>query len=204
MREIPEGFIIPDFGDTPASTTSKSTASTSDSSASGYSGPRKMVFISSKGNLDMAYPALIMANAAAGEGIETHIFFTFWGLDVVNKKTMDKLQFTMVGNTAMHMPEMGYLKPGMEHYSFPQWVGRLPGMTPMGTKMMKKQLDDLEIPPVREMLDLLEAAGVHMWACKLTFDMMKLLEADMHDGVEGVIDATEFIELSEGAQIIFV
>ncbi len=52
----------------------------------------------------MAYPALIMANGALGEGIETHIFFTFWGLDMINKKTMDDLKFTPLGNAAMHMP----------------------------------------------------------------------------------------------------
>lgn len=40
--------------------------------------PRKMCFICSKGNLDMAYPALIMGNAALGEGIEVDYFFTFW------------------------------------------------------------------------------------------------------------------------------
>ena len=63
-----------------------------------------MAFIASKGNLDMAYPVLIMANAALGEGIETHIFFTFWGFDLVTERTMDDLKFTMLGNTAMHLP----------------------------------------------------------------------------------------------------
>ena len=52
--------------------------------------------------------------------------------------------------------------------------------------------------------DLLHAAGAHMYACKLTFDMMKMIEADLHPGVEGVISATDFIEISEGAQVIFV
>ena len=66
---------------------------------------RKIALIASKGNLDMAYPALIMANAALGEGIETHIFFTFWGFDLVTERTMDDLKFTMLGNTAMHLPQ---------------------------------------------------------------------------------------------------
>jgi peroxiredoxin family protein len=26
----------------------------------------------------MAYPGLVLANAALGEGVETHLFFTFW------------------------------------------------------------------------------------------------------------------------------
>ena len=52
----------------------------------------------------MAYPGLILANAALGEGVETHLFFTFWGFDMINKETMDDLKFTMLGNTATHMP----------------------------------------------------------------------------------------------------
>ena len=60
---------------------------------------RKICFIASKGTLDMVYPSLVMANAALGEGIETHIFFTFWGMDMINKGTWDDLQFSMLGNT---------------------------------------------------------------------------------------------------------
>ena len=158
---------------------------------------RKLVIICSKGNLDMAYPALIMANAALGEGIETHIFFTFWGFDLVTERTMDDLKFTMVGNTAMHLPQA----PGM---SMPQVMGLLPGMTGMATKMMKKQMDDLDIPGVREFLDIIVASGGHLWGCKLTFDMNGLARTDLYDGVEDVISAADFIELSEGAQVIFV
>ena len=77
-------------------------------------------------------------------------------------------------------------------------------MTTMATKMMKKQLDGLEIPSVREMLDIIVASGGHLWGCKLSFDMNGLDENDLYEGVEAVISATDFIELSEGAQIIFV
>ena len=66
---------------------------------------RKLAIICSKGTLDMAYPGLILANAALGEGIETHLFFTFWGFELINKKTMGDLKFTMLGNTATHMPQ---------------------------------------------------------------------------------------------------
>jgi predicted peroxiredoxin len=58
---------------------------------------RKLAIICSKGNLDMAYPGLVLANAALGEGIETHLFFTFWGFELVNRKTMGDLKFTMLG-----------------------------------------------------------------------------------------------------------
>ncbi len=207
MSDIPEGLIIPDLGpqratEPPASTTPL--ASTSGAAQTSNSGPRKMAFICSKGNLDMAYPALIMGNAALGEGVEVHMFFTFWGLDIINTKTNRDLAFTLSGNTAMHMPELGNLRPGLEHVSMPQALGNLPGMTAVATRMMKKQMSDLDIPDIPGFLDLLYAAGAHMYECRLTFDMMKLLEADLHPGVEGVISASDFIEISNGAQIIFV
>lgn len=202
MRTIPDGFVIPDFGDRHLVDRDQPTAN--GQSAGSYSGPRKMALICSKGNLDMAYPGLILGNSAAGEGVETHMFFTFWGLDIVNRKTNRNLKFTMVGNTAMHMPELGYVHPGLEHRSIPQILGRIPGMTAIATKMMKRQIADLEVPTVPEFLDLLDAAGVNMWACRMSFDMMKLIEADLHPAVKGVISAADFIEISEGAQTVFI
>lgn len=70
--------------------------------------------------------------------------------------------------------------------------------------MMKQQMKELEIPTIPEFLDLPEASGVHLWACRMSFDMMKMLEADLHSGVEGVISATDFMEFSEGAQTLFI
>ena len=204
MRTIPESLILPSFGGSPAKAADAGTETATSGVGGGYSGPRKLVLICSKGNLDMAYPGLILGNAAAGEGIEVHMFFTFWGLDIVNKKTNGKLQFTMVGNTAMHMSDLGNLRPGLEHWSMPQWMGRIPGMTKIATNMMHKQIADLGVPTVPEFLDLLEAAGVKMWACRMSFDMMKMIEADLHPAVQGVISATDFMELSEGAQTLFI
>ena len=158
---------------------------------------RKFVLICSKGNLDMAYPGLILANAALGEGIETHLFFTFWGFDMINKKTMGNLKFSYLGNTAMH-------PPGQFGISMPQGLAGLPGMTAMTTKMMKKQIADLDIPEVPEMLDMITVSGGHLWACRMSADMMKLVEEDLYEGVEGIISASDFMEISEGAQIVFI
>ncbi|HSM02517.1 MAG TPA: DsrE/DsrF/DrsH-like family protein [Acidimicrobiia bacterium] len=150
---------------------------------------RKICIICSKGTLDMAYPGLVLANAALGEGIETNIFFTFWGLDMIAKKRMGHLKATPVGNTAMHMP---------------QAIGPLPGMTSMATRMMKKEIAKLGFPEVPEFLQTLVDSGAHLWACKMSADMMNLEMDGLFDGVEGIIGATEFMEMSEGAQIIFI
>ncbi|MGM0385505.1 MAG: DsrE/DsrF/DrsH-like family protein [Actinomycetota bacterium] len=158
---------------------------------------RKFVLICSKGNLDMAYPGLILANAAVGEGIETHIFFTFWGFDMINKKTMGNLKFSYLGNTAMHMP-------GQFGFSMPQGLAGLPGVTALTTKMLKKQIAGLDIPEVPEMLEMIAASGGHLWACRMSADMAELEEEDLYEGVEGIISASDFMELSEGGQVIFI
>jgi len=158
---------------------------------------RKVCFICSKGNLDMAYPALIMANGAVGEGIETHLFFTFWGLDMINRKTMNDLKFTLLGNTAMHPPR---------HFgvSMHQALGGLPGMTRMATRMLRKQIAAQGVPPVPEFLEMLVESGAKLWACKMSVDMMGLTMDDLHPGVSGIINVAEFLELSDEAQIVFV
>ena len=162
--------IIPDFG----SETSQG---------------RKLAIICSKGSLDMAYPGLILANAALGEGVETHLFFTFWGFDMINKKTMGDLKFTPVGNTATHMP---------------QGLTPMPGMTAMATHMMKKSIADLGVPEVPEFLQQIVDSGGHLWACRMSADMNHLTEDDLYDEVEGIISASDFIELTEGAQLLFI
>ena len=158
---------------------------------------RKLAIICSKGNLDMAYPGLILANAALGEGIEVHLFFTFWGFDIINKETMGNLKFSYLGNTAMHMP-------GHFGMSMPQGMAGLPGVTAMTTKMMKKQISDLDVPDVPEFLELLHGSGAKMWACRMSADMMHLEKEHLYEGVEDIISATDFIELTDGAQLLFI
>lgn len=206
MTAVPEGFVMPDFGPAAQAGTGSPGVQQADSPGAEAvpAGPRKMAFICSKGNLDMAYPALIMGNAALSEGVEVYIFFTFWGLDMINTKTNRSLKFTVSGNTAMHMPDLGRVRPGLEHMSIPQSMGNIPFMTTFATKMMKAQLAELEIPDIPEFLDLLHAAGAHMYACALSVDMMKIIEADLHPGVLGVISAADFIEMTAGSQIVFV
>jgi peroxiredoxin family protein len=157
---------------------------------------RKLAIICSKGNLDMAYPGLILGNAALGEGVETHLFFTFWGFDMIAKKRMDDLKFSPTGNTAMHMP-IGDMR-------VPQALAPVPGMQAMATKMLKKQIADLGVPEVPEFLDQIVAAGGHLWACRMSADMNKFTTDDLRDDVEGIISASDFIEMTDGAQLLFI
>jgi peroxiredoxin family protein len=150
---------------------------------------RKLAIICSKGNLDMAYPGLVLANAALGEGVETHLFFTFWGFDMITKSRMYDLKFTLLGNTATHMP---------------QGLGGMPGMTAMATHMMRKQIAAIGVPEVPEFLEQIVDSGGHLWACRMSADMMHLTKDDLYDKVEGIISAADFIEKTDGAQLLFI
>jgi peroxiredoxin family protein len=150
---------------------------------------RKLALICSKGSLDMAYPGLILANAARMAGVEATIFFTFWGLDVVNKNKVDKLHVSTVGNPSMPIPTM---------------VGGLPGMEALAPSRLKKEMEELDIPHVREMVEMLADAGAELYACQLAMDMFHLEKDDLLPQVKEVISAMDFIDLTEGAQVVFV
>jgi peroxiredoxin family protein len=161
---------------------------------------RKIAFICSKGNLDMAYPALIMGWAALGNGLDVTLFFTFWGMDLIREDRIDSLQIPPLANTSMKMDMMGV--PG--NIGIPQWMGGLPGMTAVATKLMKDKMEKLEVPPVREYMQMLVDAGAKLYACKMSVDMMGLKKEDFIDGVEDIVTAADFIDMTEGAQILFI
>jgi peroxiredoxin family protein len=162
---------------------------------------RKIAFICSKGTLDMAYPALIMGWAALGNGIDVTIFFTFWGLDLINKHRVDHLELAPVANTSMKMSMMGV---NTGNLGIPNIMGVLPGMTAFATKLMKSKMTTLEVPCVREYLQMLVDAGARLYGCKMTVDMMELQKEDFIDGVLDIVSASDFIDMTEGSQIIFI
>ena len=56
----------------------------------------KVSIVVSRGSLEGVYPGLIMANGARMEGIEATLFFTFFGLEVVQKDKLEKLHIAKV------------------------------------------------------------------------------------------------------------
>jgi peroxiredoxin family protein len=161
---------------------------------------RKVAFICSKGNLDMVYPALVMGWAALGNGIEVTIFFTFWGMDMINKARVDHLEIPPVGNSSMKMNMMGV--PG--YIGIPQLLGVIPGMTPFASALMKSKMKKLGVPTVREYLQMMVDAGAKLYACKMSVDMFALKKEDFIDGVIDIVSASDFMDMTEDTQIIFI
>jgi len=154
--------------------------------------PRKLCLVSSKGSLDMAYPPLILANAARMTGIEAHIFFTFWGLDIITKKKLDSLKVATVGNPNMH-----------PWFHIPTLLGIIPGMSAAASWMMRREIDKLDFPPVGEFVEMVMDAGTCVYGCKMSMDMMRLTKDDLVDGAE-ILGAMEFLEIADNSQVMFI
>jgi peroxiredoxin family protein len=148
----------------------------------------KVAIVVSHGSLEGIYPGLIMANGARMEGIEAHLFFTFFGLDAIRKDRYEHIKVATVGNPGMHMPTL---------------VGALPGMSAMATWMMGRQMEKLDIPPIPEFIELVADSGVKLWACKASVDMFGLKKEDFVSQVEDVITVGDFYVLAAGGEIIF-
>jgi peroxiredoxin family protein len=152
-------------------------------------GQMKVSIILSKGTLDMVYPAFMLANTAAAMGSEVHVFFTFWGINAISKKSEGSLKVSSVGNPAMPMPNI---------------LGMLPGMTAMATRMMKGRMAKIKMPSIPEMVKNAKDLGVKLHACSTTMDVMGVRREDLVDEIDDVVGAASFLEISEGGQTIFI
>ena len=136
-------------------------------------GTRKCSLIASKGTLDWAYPPLILANAAAATGMDTAVFFTFYGLNIITKDFDKTVKVGTTGNPAMPMP-----------IPMADVVSGMPGMKAMATSMMRSKFKKKGVASIRELLDLAREMDVRLIACRMTMDVFDYDEADFIDGVE--------------------
>ena len=134
---------------------------------------KKAAIIASKGTLDWAYPPLILATAAAAAGMETSIFFTFYGLNIVHKDFEAKLRVSPVANPGMPMP-----------IPMPDLVNALPGMQGMATMMMKSMFKKKNVATIRELLEVARESEVRLIACQMTMDVFGYGAEEFLPGVE--------------------
>lgn len=151
---------------------------------------KKLLMIVSKGSMDMAYPPLMLATTAAAMGMEAALFFTFWGMDIITRKKVEKLKVAPVGNPALPIPGL---------------LGILPGMSSLVTTMMKGKMRKLKMPPIYEMIRMAKEGGVKFYACTPTMGMVGLKREDLIPEVDGLLGATAFLEMAgEQAIVLFI
>jgi len=134
---------------------------------------QRAAIIASRGTLDFAYPPLILATTAAACGMDTSVFFTFYGLNIIHRDFERKLKVSPVGNPAMPTP-----------VPMPNFATVIPGMGPTATGMMKSMFRSHGVATVRELLDAALEAEVRLIACQMTMEVFGYAEGDFIDGVE--------------------
>lgn len=148
----------------------------------------KVSIIISKGSLEGVYPGLIMANGARMEGIEASVFFTFFGLDAINKARHEHVKVAAVGNPGLHLAT---------------WAGGIPGVSSLVTRKLAREMEKLDIPPIPEFVEMIADSGAPLYACKASVDLFGLGEDDFIPQVEDIITVGEFYGLAAGGQIVF-
>ena len=148
---------------------------------------KKLAVIATKGTLDWAYPPFILSSTAAALGYDVEIFFTFYGLKLL-EKNLD-LKVSPLGNPGMPMP-----------MPVPVLIQALPGMQSFVTSMMKKKMADKGVAPLDELRDLCHEAEVKFVACQMTVD---LFEMDTNTFIDDVTyaGAAAFFEFAGEADI---
>jgi peroxiredoxin family protein len=136
-------------------------------------GARRAAIIASKGTLDWAYPPLILATTAAASGMDTSMFFTFYGLNIIHKDFAKKLKVDPVGNPAMPMP-----------MPIPDIVSSLPGMVPLASRMMRARFARHNVATIGDLLDAAKDVGVRLIACQMTMEVFGYGEGDFVAGVQ--------------------
>ncbi len=137
----------------------------------------KAAFICVKDTIDGAYPALVLAINAARQGMESKIFYSFMGMNLVLEGGTDRAKF---------------FPPGV--------MGSIPGMTTIATTMMKKKIDKANIPSLGELQEMAQIEGVELIACKMTVDMMEIDESKLIEGVT-VWTAEDFLKYATECKI---
>jgi len=148
---------------------------------------KRLAIIAEHGTLDAAYPPFILATAAVAMDMEAAIFFTFYGLEILKKGKVDKLQVSPIANPAMPQPI-----PGI---SIPNILGMLPGMTAVATGMMNGWMRKANVAKLSELMEIALEMDVRMIACQMTMDVMGIKKEDLIDGIE-IGGAATFLEFA--------
>lgn len=154
---------------------------------------KKVVLVVSKGNLDEAYPPLMIATGAAAMGAEVDMFFTFYGINILKKGGADSLQLSPVGNPAMP-------KPDFSPFPIPNIISALPGMTPIATWMMKRKIKATGIMSIPDLLKSAKEMGVRFWACTPTMELMNIKEPALIE-TSGCIGVAGFLDMAADADV---
>lgn len=154
-----------------------------------------MTLIVFSGDLDKALAAFNLANTGASMGMQVNMFFTFWGLSVIERGNLAR------GGKSPMQWMMGVMNRG--------GAGRrkLSKMNMMGagTKTMKGLMKRYRMPSLQESIELAREQGVRFLACTTSMAIMGLEKSDFIDEIDDFVGAATYLALaSEGKVNLFI
>jgi len=152
---------------------------------------KRMAIICWSNDLDRVWPVMILATTGAASGLEVDVFFTFWGLRVLQKN--DK---RVTGQNWMQKGESLFDHGGSEHLKLSKvhFAG-------MGTSMIKLLAKQHKVASVTELMEMAIDVGVRLHPCQMTMDLYGLSTSDFIDGLQPTLGAASFIDMAARADI---
>jgi peroxiredoxin family protein len=125
------------------------------------------------GDLDKAVAGFVMAAGAAAAGLETSMFFTFWGLSVLKKKgapggPKNLLEKMFAAMTPSSSEGLGTSR--MNYFG-------------LGAVMLRKMMKDKQVASLEELIALAREMDVKMIACTMSMDVMGVAREELVDGL---------------------
>lgn len=152
---------------------------------------KRMAIVCWSNDLDRVWPTLILATTGAASGLDVNVFFTFWGLRVLQRN--DK-RFT--GQNWKQKGESVLDRGGTEHLKLSKMH-----MAGMGTGMIKSLAKEYKVASPTELLEMAQDLGVKLYPCQMTMELYGLTKDDFVGGLEAPLGAASFIEMAAESDI---
>ncbi|HET6953047.1 MAG TPA: DsrE/DsrF/DrsH-like family protein [Acidimicrobiales bacterium] len=152
---------------------------------------KTMSLICWSSDLDRVWPVLILATTGAASGMEVNIFFTFWGLRVLQKndRRVTGHNWKQKGESVMDRGGTDHLKLGKMH------------MGGMGTRMIKQLATEHKVASPTELLEIARDLGVRLYPCQMTMDLYGFEKDDFIDGLEAPVGAASYLDMAADSDI---
>ena len=152
---------------------------------------KTMSMICWSNDLDRVWPVLILSTTAAASGMDVNVFFTFWGLRVLQKndKRFTGQNWKQKMESVMDHGGTDHLKLGKMH------------MGGMGTRMIKGLAEDYKVASPTELLEVARDLGVKLYPCQMTMELYGLSKEDFIEGLEAPVGAASFLNWAADSDI---
>jgi peroxiredoxin family protein len=151
----------------------------------------KATLVVMSGDMDKVFGAFTIAVACAAAGLDTHMFFTFWGIKAIQKGNLTGKG--LFGRMIGVMNRGGINVIGPSRFNF---LG-------IGRELFKKMMSDKKVAPLEELRKTAIDLGVHMTVCKTSMDVMEIRREDLIDEVEDVVGAAAMVALAAQSKVQF-